>query len=350
QEHINHGWYSRFSSFETINERITVATIDFLKSNASKNEPLPVTQSKDMYKSCMDTDSINKLGYSVILKYLQQVDLPLVPRYFTLNQNDQEKFEFDWVKADVNVKKVFAKDLFLEFTVDLDVFNRSINVMYLGRSRNLSPLPSPFTTKNYRSERGTKRKSAKIESDEAELFEAAYKRVTVAVMKAVISNVTQVPSDEALTEAANIIWNITDEISEMAGDNDDDYDEDLDDLDIRTIKASELQNETDFIMKENGFTPTPVWKAYFTMLFKDVENVTLDLDNKDLIRYLPQDLEYIKNIVVYLSQSRGVEIELYAWYQTVYSMIISTTTEITEYIFKESSPFKKYSTLRSRCR
>lgn len=86
-------------------------------------------------------DTINKLGYSVILKYLQQVDLPLVPRYFTLNQHDQEKFEFDWVKADVNVKKVFAKDLFLEFTVDLDVFNRSINVMYLGRSRNLSPLP-----------------------------------------------------------------------------------------------------------------------------------------------------------------------------------------------------------------
>lgn len=75
------------------------------------------------------------------MKYLQKVDLPLVPRYFTLSQEDQNKFEFDWMKADVKVKKVFAKDLFLEFAVDSDVFNRSLNVMYLGKSRNSSPLP-----------------------------------------------------------------------------------------------------------------------------------------------------------------------------------------------------------------
>lgn len=75
------------------------------------------------------------------MKYLKLVGLPLVPRYFTLSEGDKAKFEFDWIKADVKVKKIFAKDLFLEFTVDSDVFNRSLNVMYLGKSRNLSPLP-----------------------------------------------------------------------------------------------------------------------------------------------------------------------------------------------------------------
>lgn len=64
-----------------------------------------------------------------------------MPRYFTLNEDDKKKFEFDWLKADVKIKKIFAKDLFLEFAVDSDVYNRSINVMYLGSSRSLSPLP-----------------------------------------------------------------------------------------------------------------------------------------------------------------------------------------------------------------
>lgn len=133
----------------------------------------------------------------------------------------------------------------------------------------------------------------------------------------------------------------------MAGD-DDDYDGDLDDLDVRTIKASELQNLTDYLMRENDLIPKEVWKTYFNLLFDDIENVTLDLDGKDLIRYLPDELEYITSIVVYLSQQPGVFVELYAWYQTVYSMIMSTTTKISEFIFKESSPFKKYSILRSR--
>ncbi|KAK9728009.1 Peptidase family M13 [Popillia japonica] len=348
QEHINHGWYSRFSSFETINERIAVSTMDFLTANSTKGEPLPITQSRDLYKSCMDVDSINNLGYSIILKYLQKVDLPLVPRYFTLSQEDQNKFEFDWMKADVKVKKVFAKDLFLEFAVDSDVFNRSLNVMYLGKSRNSSPLPSPFAFKKHVDKKTTRRKRAKLELDEEELFELAYKRVAVTVMKAIISNVTDVPSDELLVEASNIIWNITDDISELAGDDDDDFDEDFDDLDVRTIKASDLQNLTDFLMKENDLKAKEIWKTYFNMLFQDIENVTLDLDGKDLIHYLPDDLDYINNIVVYLAKRRSIYLELYAWYHTVYSMIISTTTEITEYIYKESAPFRKYSTLRSR--
>ncbi|KAI4463570.1 zinc metalloprotease family m13 neprilysin-related [Holotrichia oblita] len=290
QEHINHGWYSRFSSFETINERIAVSTMDFLKSNSTKGEPLPVTQSRDLYKSCMDVGKSRNSS-------------PL-PRY--------------------------TFSLIVLFTIVISF-----------------PL-SPFTFKKYVDKKTTRRKRVKLELDEEELFESAYKRVVVTVMKAIISNVTKVPSEKVLVEASNIIWNITDDISELAGDDDDEFDEDFDDLDVRTIKASELQNLTDFLMKENNLKPKEVWKTYFNMLFQDIENVTLDLDGKDLIRYLPNDLDYINSIVVYLAKKRSIYLELYAWYHTVYSMIVSTTTEISEYIYKESAPFKKNSILRSR--
>lgn len=53
-EHPNHGWYPKFSTFETINERISIEANKFLMKNESENEPSPVKQSRYFYKSCMD--------------------------------------------------------------------------------------------------------------------------------------------------------------------------------------------------------------------------------------------------------------------------------------------------------
>lgn len=54
EEHPNHGWYPKFSNFETIEERISIATMKFLESNSSDKDPLPVKQCRDFYRSCMD--------------------------------------------------------------------------------------------------------------------------------------------------------------------------------------------------------------------------------------------------------------------------------------------------------
>lgn len=54
EEHPNHGWYPKFSNFETIEERISIATMKFLESNSSVKDPLPVKQCRDFYRSCMD--------------------------------------------------------------------------------------------------------------------------------------------------------------------------------------------------------------------------------------------------------------------------------------------------------
>lgn len=54
EEHPNHGWYPKFSTFETIGERVAIDVINFLKTNATKMEPLPVQQTRDFYQSCMN--------------------------------------------------------------------------------------------------------------------------------------------------------------------------------------------------------------------------------------------------------------------------------------------------------
>lgn len=54
EEHPNHGWYPRFTTFETIEEKVELRILDFLQKNSSSSDPLPVRQSRDFFKSCIN--------------------------------------------------------------------------------------------------------------------------------------------------------------------------------------------------------------------------------------------------------------------------------------------------------
>lgn len=91
-----------------------------------------------------------------------------------------------------------------------------------------------------------------------------------------------------------------------------------------------------------------MWRRYITLLFQSVPNVTLDLDGGDLL-YIPVDeLLYLPQIAVYLESVPDVVLELYMWWVTVFAMIFSTTTDITDYIQKEMAPFQGTEIYRSR--
>ncbi|XP_022902040.2 neprilysin [Onthophagus taurus] len=350
EEHINHGWYSRFSTFETINERVIVSTLNFLNSNESKSEPLPVKQSRDLYKSCMNLESINKLGYSVIFKYLKLIELPSVPKIFNATEQEVDSYQFDWIKADVNSKKMFATDLFVQFLVDADIFNRSQNVMFLGSSRATSPLPSPFKKSNYKKNKSKQDDKTKNE-DEDETYEKTYKNVAKVVMRIIVGNVTKAPDEKSLQKIVDLLWNVTETLSDLAGD-DDDYESDEEEYyDFKKMKISELQNLTTTYLKRNNLDlphTRNIWENYIKLLYKDLPEIKLDLNGNDLIHFLPSELDYLINVVLFLTESPGVAIELYAWYQAVYSMIINTTTEIVNFIYNQVYEGKTTSVLRTR--
>lgn len=66
EEHPNHGWYPKFSSFSTIGERVAINVLNFLKTNATEMEPVPVQQTRDFYKSCMDQGNLLTLTLFII--------------------------------------------------------------------------------------------------------------------------------------------------------------------------------------------------------------------------------------------------------------------------------------------
>lgn len=83
---------------------------------------------------------MNKLEYSVIHKYLKEVNLPIVPSFF--NKSLSKDYSFDWEKTEVLIKRIFAMDVFLQLSVDANIFDRDKNVIYMGAPVSTSPLPT----------------------------------------------------------------------------------------------------------------------------------------------------------------------------------------------------------------
>lgn len=99
------------------------------------------------------------------------------------------------------------------------------------------------------------------------------------------------------------------------------------------------------------------WTNYLNAIF-DNTNVTLDLitdkiyTTKTDLEYLWKVLDYITRlahslwqltlnyiITGYIFSNNITEVELYMWWSAVYAMIGSTTTEITSYIYKQTSTY-----------
>ncbi|KAK5643359.1 hypothetical protein RI129_007204 [Pyrocoelia pectoralis] len=340
-EHPNHGWYPHFSSFETADEKVAISVLEFLKSNMSNKYPLPVRQAKDLYLSCMDTATLDKLGYNGIIKYLHEVKLPVMPNFF--NKTAHADFKFDWIKVEVALKKTFAMDNFIGLLVDADIYNRSRNVIYMGTPDSPCPLPSPVKSKN--NQKIARRNNVEEKDLEKEKLKAeAYKRMVKEVIKRLSLNISsKVPNDLLVDEAANVIWNITSDLTELA-----DINSTNNDLQFYKFKIDELQSLSDDYVGKNNLSSKVSWRRYVTVMFDNVANVTLDLNSTDYI-YVPlEEVNYLPELAAYVSSIPDIYLELYMWWITTYTMILSTTTEMADLVARESEPFVTSTTYRSR--
>ena len=108
------------------------------------------------------------------------------------------------------------------------------------------------------------------------------------------------------------------------------------------IRAGDLQNLTNKLLIDNGLPAFDVWKTYLNLLFKNAPEIKLNLDGADYIYYTREELDFLSEMVVYLTSTPNIYIELYAWWLTVYTMIMSTTSDISDYITKQISPFVEH--------
>ncbi|RZB39536.1 neprilysin-like, partial [Asbolus verrucosus] len=328
EEHPNHGWFPSFSAFSTISERILIAIENFLTSEEEEDEPLSVKQTRSFYKSCMD----------LVYKYLQEVGLPQIPSLLTKTDEEIADFKFDWLKADAVIKKTFAMDVLIGFGVDANIYNRSENVMYIGVPGQRCPLPSPFKNKNKKVH-----KTDGKETDFEELRKTANTNIIKFVLTTVIKNATsEEPKEDLLQQATEVLLNMTLHVDELIT-NFTDFSEDPHPQAIK-----EYQTKTNELLINNLNKDYPeIWQKYISYLFDGV-NVTINFD-KDVFYLGDSDDSYLPKIIGYVLTTSDIYLELYMWWVTVFAMIINTSSDVVEYILKQTAPFYTGSAvLRSR--
>lgn len=121
----------------------------------------------------------------------------------------------------------------------------------------------------------------------------------------------------------------------------------MDEYSLTTFTLNELQNLTDEYLLQNGEKPLPIWINYFTFLYEGV-NSTLIFDGTETVFIDRNELWYLPKIVYYLLKLPDEYLELYMWWVTLYAMMINTTTEMVEYIAKQTAPFTSNTEIRSR--
>lgn len=153
------------------------------------------------------------------------------------------------------------------------------------------------------------------------------------VITTIATNITfQVPNEELIIEAANKINNISDFVQELTENYTFTFEQEAN---IYSFAA--FQKKTNDFLSKSAITYPDIWEKYITNLFQGV-NVTVDTNKDEL--YIPQlEEEYLMRILDFLLHTPEIELELYMWWITVYAMIINTTSDIIDFVTKQTAVF-----------
>ncbi|CAH0560910.1 unnamed protein product [Brassicogethes aeneus] len=325
EEHPNHGWYPSFSTFSTIDEKLTIHMMNFFESEKKDDEPQAVVKARNLYKSCMDVGALNNLGLLIVYKYLNVSGLPVIPAFLNKTEDEQQQFKFDWLNVEAGLKKTFAMDVFFGFVVPFK--KRASLLIKLKGEKNddLDDMDNDDDDDD--------------DSDSSEEYDLLVRTTRGLLFNYIVKEISKnnsapIPENSLLQDGADYINNITDYIKEVTKN----YTGDPDSYNIYGKTIFEAQKDLDLALSNYTTKTFPnFYSIYLTYIFKN-SGVTLD-PNTDLIYFYEREEKFIPIMLAYVLDMPEVVIELYLWWITVYSMIMNTSSEIITYISRQVLPF-----------
>lgn len=188
-------------------------------------------------------------------------------------------------------------------------------------------------------------KKQRLHNKETDYFELR-KKVNFRIIKFILTTVfknstAEEPSEDLLDQATEVLLNMTYTIDELVAN----FSDISDDVHRETIRNH--QTKLNDYLKDNSKVEYPeIWEKYLTELFEDT-NVTIDFD-KDILYLTENDENYLPKILTYVLTTSDIYLELYMWWVTVFAMIINTTSDVVDFITKQTAPFYGMNVLRSR--
>ena len=95
--------------------------------------------------------------------------------------------------------------------------------------------------------------------------------------------------------------------------------------DLLNFDVMQMQNATDRLIAPKTM---PIWEQYLTIMFTNITNVTYANISSELILTSKPDIDYLENVVDYVTQMNETDLELFIWWSIVEEMILHTTSDI----------------------
>ncbi|XP_037917529.1 endothelin-converting enzyme homolog isoform X2 [Hermetia illucens] len=350
EEHPRPDSLTSYDWFSERQQRISRHVRKFLQQNITDQDPVTIRKVKTLYRACMDSEALEKLGLQPILDYLKAFDLPLVPAL--LNQtlaNSTAPYEFDWIKSLVKIKKILGMDVLIGFDIFPDSQNRSTNKIGLGTPESGSALP--FNDEDhYKKVKREKRKiiMETVENSDDEKDEGGsgededssqsassmpvYSRYILKVSAAVVmyadSNVNFEASTDILVSAVEKIiaitkelYKYTEEAENITKTEENDYNYD----DILHLDLAELQKQTDETVSPKTL---PIWEKFITLM---MEGAAVKFNPAtDQILTSKADIRYLQLLTEFIMESDLKSIEFFIWWSVVDELAVHTTAALRQ--------------------
>ncbi|XP_022173800.1 endothelin-converting enzyme homolog isoform X2 [Myzus persicae] len=299
---------------------------DFLEKDDSDTECYSVSKSRLLYRSCMATDKMNTDGIKQLVQILDKIGLP----YMGLSSRTKS---ISAILA--RLKKQINLDYLFVTNVEADTKNRSTNRISLGKPRDTNIFPVHKITEHIKKMSSRKMRETLASEEEVgntndseEYAEGIdYLKSYAKYFKGVCTEIYKFQSndfDPSFRTYGIKVSQLLNFINEHSKIKDEIYDKDDELPSVMTV--DELQNYTNHITRNFTKSNEQIidWKEYFTILFMDVENVTLDFET-DLIQI--SNIEYFEALFELISKHKN-QAKINIWWEVVVTLLPYTTNEM----------------------
>ncbi|KAK7603104.1 hypothetical protein V9T40_003103 [Parthenolecanium corni] len=267
--------------FDFVQNKIEKSVKDVL-SDKKVHPSKAVESAKQLYNSCMDTDSMNDKGLAPLYDVLRQIGLP------TKSPLIYPSSKFNWVKTAAKMKRVLNMDFLISVNIFADPKNRSINRISVSKSSGYTGSGPDFS--NYVRSMQKKRKfpmSSGSNDDKEDPGVELYQYIRS------VSNENKFIPDETPVP--------------------------------KLLTIDELQKYTDSAVITFDGKLVLDWKKYITTLFEGT-NITLDLESgKDKIAV--SDMVYLKEAIQLIQKNQKI-LESALWWDVIQEIGLYTTDEL----------------------
>ncbi|KAL4122253.1 hypothetical protein QTP88_014620 [Uroleucon formosanum] len=312
--------------FSEVHATMLVFIRDFLERDDTENENYSVSKSRILYRSCMETDKMNTDGIKQLVHILDKIGLSDTGLSTKIKAQS-----FSAMLA--RLKKYINLDYFFTTNVEPDTKNRSINRISLAKPKDTNIFPVHKITEHIK--KMSSRKMRETLASEEEVGNTSkeyadgidYLKSYAKYFKSTWMEINKLQSNNFDTNYQTFgikISQLLSFINEHSKIKEEVYDKDTELPSLMTV--DELQNYTNYITRNFTKSNEKIidWKEYLTILFMDVENVTLDFET-ELIQI--SNIEYFEALFELISKHKNQAI-INTWWEVVVTLMPYTTNEM----------------------